>query len=225
MPASPAPFSGDPDWQARLSGQTAPVRPAPLLPARTEWQPPAAVPPLTSPPAVGASLNAPTAPLPSPGDWPIAPAAPVPSQPPIRASIPGGRQTFPPGPPASTPLFALPQDWQSGSPSAPPAVPPRPAHPVAFVEPPAWQAPGQPATPWSPPAQGWPAPAPAPPSGAPLQPPAATPPRAEIKQPALPRPSRVKPEKRRSTLLRWVLIVLIAVLVVLAAYLYVTHSK
>jgi len=192
MPASPTPFSGDPDWQARLSGQIAPARPTPL-PGRTEWHPPAA----------GSPLNAP----------------------PVRASIPEGRQTFPPRPSSSAPLFTTPPNWQPGPSSLPPVVPPELVHPVALAESTAWRAPGQPAAPWSPPAQGWPAAAPAPAPGALRQPAPPALPRAEVTQPPLPRPSRAKPAKRRPALLRWVLMLLIAVLVVVAAYVYVAHAK
>jgi len=81
--------------------------------------------PLTSPPTVGAPLNAPTAPLPSPGDWPIAPAAPAPSQPPVRASIPGaGRPCRPGHPPRHRSLHS--PGLAIRVPSAPPVVPPGP---------------------------------------------------------------------------------------------------
>jgi len=135
---------------------------------------------------------------------------PPPSRRSGRRSRGAGRPCRPGHPPRHR-SFALPQDWQSGSPSARP-----------------WCRPG-PRTRWHSSSRrrgrlpvSRPRPGRRPPRAG--RPPAPAPPReprssrhrrplpSEIKQPPLPRPSRAKPEKRRSTLLRWVLIVLIAVL-------------
>ncbi len=92
---------------------------------------------------------------------------------------------------------------------------------MAFVDPATWQAPGEPAAPQSPVAQGWPAPVWSRPPVAALQPAPSTHPRAEVEQPPLPRPSLSKPAKRRPSLLRWVLIVLIVVVLLAIAYVYI----